>query len=63
MTTEKPDEGWFGPRDSRKFHYFRAGRSLCRKWGFPGPLQPDTGKTTPDDCAECSKRLSREGDR
>ena len=29
-------EGWTWLSDSSKWHFFRGGMSLCRKWGWPG---------------------------
>ena len=54
--TDKLTEGWGFPGLSRKAHYFRGARSLCRKWMFTGHLEPDTG-TSADDCAACSRAL------
>lgn len=60
-------EGWGFPVTSRKCqcHYFREdGMSLCGKRGFYyGRLQPETGKTSPDDCVACVKELVRLGRR
>lgn len=50
-------EGWGFPGNSRKAHYFVDYMSLCRKWLFKGSLEVDTGKTSPDDCAICRKKL------
>ena len=53
-------EGWALPRQARLFHYFREGRSLCRRYDlFPGmqsDLEADTG---PDekDCTPCRRKL------
>ncbi len=50
--------GWAQPINSKKFHYFREGRSLCGKWLYlSSALDDDTEKTdSPDDCRECLKR-------
>ena len=56
--TEEREEGWGRPIASRKFHYFRQSRSLCRKWMFTG-FDPDTAdqvlseKPQRDDCLAC----------
>ena len=55
-------EGWGKPTQSRKFHYFIEGRSLCRNWGWwaqHGPLDNDTGKTNTDDCAACARKMEK----
>jgi hypothetical protein len=58
--TEEPKEGWGFPGQSRKCHYFEASRSLCGKWAlFRERLEPDTGTKSPDDCAECRRRLDK----
>ena len=57
--TEKLTEGW-GVLTGRKAHYYRQTFSLCRKRGFyTGPLEPDDGPS-PDDCAQCRRRLEAE---
>lgn len=54
-------EGWAFPANSRKAHYMRDTMALCRKYGFyRGPLQPDNGKPSKDDCAACRKALDKE---
>ena len=54
------DEGWFRLLNANKRHYFRAGRSLCRKWlvlGNPSfhPLANDSL-----DCVVCSRLRKKE---
>ena len=58
MTTE----GWGASVLMSKYHYFRNGMSLCRKWGFfDGPLdQDDLGIQTSDDCKKCSEMRAKE---
>ena len=51
----KLKEGWFRPWESKKWHYFRAGRSLCGKWGFPGELSNGMDNS-PDNCADCRRK-------
>ncbi|GEM_PF-1484766 len=55
----KRKEGWFKPGCSRKFHYFVEGRSLCRRYGIPRELDPDTGnkEATKEDCITCFREL------
>jgi hypothetical protein len=58
----EPTEGWGFPGTSRKAHYFRDTRSLCRRWGFyRGNLESEKpGKPSPDDCTTCRKALDKE---
>lgn len=60
-TTEPKTEGWYGPPNSRRFHYFRGGRALCGKWmvfmadaeiPYDCAYGPASG-----DCATCKKKL------
>lgn len=60
--TDTQTEGWYGPPTSRRFHYFRNGRSLCGKWfvlasddkiAWGRALGPADG-----DCAACKKKVS-----
>lgn len=56
-------EGWAFPGNARKAHYFREMMSLCGKWGFyNGPLEPDNGKASPDDCVACRRRFTPLGE-
>lgn len=56
-------EGWYGPPNSRRFHYFREGRSLCGKWLvfadmsdlWDCALGPANG-----DCSACKKALEKQ---
>lgn len=58
--SEELKEGWGIPGQSKKWHYFRDGMSLCRKWGFfLGHLEPDEGANE-DDCPACRKKLDKE---
>jgi len=59
---KKLEEGWWKPSQSRKYHYFVEGRSLCGSWGFPNydELAEDiTTITAPqsDDCVVCFRKL------
>ena len=60
---KKPEEkiGWGFPSQSRKWHYFRAGRSLCGKFGWfdRDPLELGNDNS-PDNCMACKKRLQKE---
>lgn len=59
----KIQEGWGNPEpySSRsKFHYFREGRSLCRKWGFYfGDLEQGQDDHS-DNCSACKKAKLQE---
>jgi hypothetical protein len=49
-------EGW-SPTTS-KWHYFGPdGRSLCGKWGFNRMPREQGDDDSPDNCAECRRRL------
>lgn len=63
-------EGWARPPDARKAHYFGAvnpclgRRSLCGRWLWHGPVEPDTATadtSSPGDCATCRQRFNRYG--
>ena len=52
MTTGERTEGWKYLFNSPKWHYFRNGRSLCRKWmNFGKDFEGD--KPSPDNCKGC----------
>ena len=55
------DEGWTFLWNSKKWHYFRDGRSLCRRWMCLS-YTPDEKELidSPDNCAECKKRRMKE---
>lgn len=57
-------EGWNAVYNSKKFHYFKEGRSLCKKYGLLGyeGLQADNGKPSIDDCKACSNKLRKNHD-
>ncbi len=43
----------------RKWHYFdEGGRSLCGKWGFNRMPRQQGTNDSPDNCAECRRRLA-----
>lgn len=61
---------WGFPANSRKAHCFRTAdagkllaRSLCHKYGYvnmkPDRMDPENGKKSPDDCAECRRRVDK----
>lgn len=52
---------WAWPGAARKAHFFEAGHiiSLCRKWMFTGEATPNQGGPSPDDCADCTRRLKK----
>lgn len=52
-------DGWGWGPNSRKAHYFTGGLSLCRRWGYVGPLTQNQEGSRPDDCAECTRRLAK----
>lgn len=55
-----PVNGWAFPIGCRKAHVFIAGRSLCMKWGYFGPVEPDGNlgdKPGRDDCVACWRKL------
>jgi len=57
-------EGWYKFSNAAKWHYMRAGRSLCGKWGMlarmdPGSTEPfdeSSTKPGPDDCVSCWRK-------
>ena len=58
-TKEKPKEGWGFPGTSKKAHYFVDMMALCGKWGFyAGPLELGNDGS-PDNCAECKRKLAK----
>ena len=66
MEKTKVTEGWECPTflNSRKFHFFREGRSLCGKYGIFYALSDKVeglnAATSPDDCKECRRRVNKE---
>jgi len=51
--------GWGKSPVSRKWHYFPKddGTSLCHKIGFYFGPREEGNNTSPDNCAECRKKL------
>ncbi len=61
MSKEKKiEEGWQHPLASKKWHYFREGRSLCRKWMFLGEHFEQGNDESEDNCTSCKKILKKE---
>ncbi len=59
----KRNAGWARPLNSRKHHFFKEDEvtSICGRWMMFGDgREPDTFES-PDDCAACRKKLSKEG--
>jgi hypothetical protein len=52
----KATEGWGCPLNSRKWHYFRSGKSLCNKWMFSSDGLSDEDIDSPDNCAVCTRK-------
>ncbi|TVM03001.1 MAG: hypothetical protein CV087_07590 [Candidatus Brocadia sp. WS118] len=51
-------EGWTWLINSRKWHYFREGRSLCGKFLLLDDSDLELGNdSSPDNCAACRKKL------
>jgi hypothetical protein len=59
MNVIKP-AGWGFPWNARKAHYFEVNEilSLCGRWLYFGLRNQHHGPS-PDDCAECRRRLVR----
>ena len=54
-------EGWTWIFNSRKWHYFQEGRSLCRNFALLGSADLEQGNdNSPDNCATCKKKLKKE---
>lgn len=56
----KPKEGWKWLTNSTKWHYFRDGRSLCRRWMTFGTIFEQGNNNSPDNCKACIKALEKE---
>jgi hypothetical protein len=58
ILSELPKEGWGILSNQRKFHYFKAGRSLCGKWAAIFMPDLELGKNDhPDNCQACRKKV------
>jgi hypothetical protein len=61
-------EGWNWLFNAAKYHYFRAGRSLCGRWGMlgtpsPGTLEPFDAQASqpgPQECVACWRKRAKE---
>ena len=60
--TSKRSEGWGAVLQATKWHYFREGRSLCGRAMFfgRGDNLEQGNDHSPDNCAQCRKRLASE---
>ena len=56
----KPTEGWTYLYNSPKWHYFRGGRALCKRWMTFGNDFEQGNDTSPDNCKGCVKVLEKE---
>lgn len=56
----KNTQGWAQPLNARKYHYFRDGVSLCRRWMFLGNDLDDTSDNHSDNCAACRRDKIKE---
>ena len=57
----KTKEGWTWLSNATKWHYFRNGQSLCKKYGIFGPGDLELGNNdSPDNCVQCRKILIKE---
>lgn len=62
MPNEKLTVGWGKPYPSRKFHYFKTERSVCRAWGCFMVELAQGPDEHPDNCASCQRiRLAEKG--
>jgi len=52
-------EGWGKIGASRKWHYFKDGRSLCRSFGCFAITHLELGNdNSEDNCAACKRKLA-----
>ena len=60
MSDKEIKKGWGLPSQSRKWHYFMNGRSLCRKFGWfdRDPLEEGNDNSL-DNCKDCKRRLEK----
>lgn len=55
------NEGWTWLMNARKWHYFRDGKSLCKKWMILSSKELEAGNPDhPDNCKTCSMALKKE---
>lgn len=55
-------EGWGQPLNSKKFHYFVGGMSLCRKWAYFGKELELGEDDHSANCAACKKKKAKHPD-
>jgi hypothetical protein len=56
-----PKEGWTYLYNSPKWHYFREGRSICKRWMTLGNPELEQGNdNSKDNCKACIKALEKE---
>ena len=56
-------EGWGYISTARKWHYYRNGTSLCHKFTKFTTHDLERGvNNSPDNCAECRRRLTATGE-
>lgn len=60
MTIANKGSGWGMPGLAHRFHFFKGGISLCRKWMYFGECEPDNGKTNSADCKDCRRRFDKQ---
>jgi hypothetical protein len=60
--TKQRAEGWGAVANGTKWHYFRESRSLCGGALYLGrdEFLEQGNDGSPDNCAQCKKRLARE---
>lgn len=54
------EEGWVVLINASKWHYFRKGISLCKKWGYLGSEFELGNDNSPDNCSSCRKKIQEE---
>jgi hypothetical protein len=59
-TLAPPTEGWTYLYNSPKWHYFRGGRSLCKRWMTFGSEFEQGMDKSPDNCKGCMTALEKE---
>jgi hypothetical protein len=58
---KKKSEGWAFLWNSKKWHYFRDGRSLCGRWMcFSYDVDEKEKIDSPDNCAACKRKRLKE---
>ena len=55
------EEGWTWVHGTPKWHYFRDGRSLCKRWMLLAKPELEIGNDESfDNCRDCRNRLKKE---